>query len=117
MMTCSGVLCPACRRRIHSAGSGKEHGERRIPLLGKGGVNAPKSRKAAKPPCKGAEGVVGSTTNYRMLHQPPPPRRIFGNVAFFCSARRPPPLPRTGVCLSSASTFQPKDLWVIESGF
>src|SRR5262249_33676099 len=32
-----------------------------------GGVNVPNSREAAKPPLKGTEGVVGSTTEYRML--------------------------------------------------
>src|SRR5262245_44019652 len=44
----------------------------RIPLLGKGGVNAPRSRKAAKHPLKGAEGVVRSTSDYRNLERTAP---------------------------------------------
>ena len=44
--------------------------ESRIPLLGKG-------------------GVVGSTTDYRMLDEPPRRAEILGCVAFCCSARRP----------------------------
>src|SRR5689334_3570244 len=44
-------------------------------LLGKGGVNVPNSREAAKLPLKGTEGAVRSTADYWILNQPPPPRR------------------------------------------
>jgi hypothetical protein len=38
-----------------------------IPRLGKGGVNAPRSKEAAKHPLKGAEGAVRSTSDYQKL--------------------------------------------------
>ena len=43
-----------------------------IPRLGKGGVNAPRSKEAAKPPLKGAEGAVRSTSDYRRLERTAP---------------------------------------------
>src|SRR5215831_12600762 len=43
-----------------------------IPRLGKGGVNAPRSKEAAKRPLKGAEGAVRSTSDYRRLERTAP---------------------------------------------
>ncbi len=42
------------------------------PLLGKGGVDATIKKNDAKPPLKGADGVVGSSSDYRWLDRTTP---------------------------------------------
>jgi hypothetical protein len=67
-----------------------------IPLLGKGGVAATINKNIAKPPNTGADGVVRSATDYRMLIEPP--RLRAGKVAshYFVDARSHPSFAKEG---------------------
>src|SRR6266581_1169989 len=77
-------------------------GLKRIPLLGKGGVDAP-SRNIPVP-LKGADGVVRSNSKTILLNEPPRLRPLRWLRDIFLKAQPPPPLPRRGVSFQATTS-------------